>query len=45
MTFPPAPVATLAPGTSGILRIDGDRAPQPWHVRIAPQGRVTACGL
>jgi hypothetical protein len=44
-TFPPAPLGTLAPGGSAILRIGGDRAAEPWHVRIAPQGRVTACGL
>jgi hypothetical protein len=44
-TFPPTPLAALEPGGSGILRIGADRAPQPWHVRIAPQGRVTACGV
>jgi hypothetical protein len=45
VTFPPAPLATLALGGSAILRIGGDRAPEPWHVRIAPQGHITACGL
>jgi hypothetical protein len=45
MTFPPTPLATLAGGGFGVLRIDGDDAPQPWHVRLAPQGRVSACGL
>jgi hypothetical protein len=44
-TFPATPLATVGPGASGVLRIDGDDAPQPWHVRLAPQGRVTACGL
>jgi hypothetical protein len=43
--FPPYRLGTLAGGRTATLRIPGDRAPQPWHVRLAPSGRVTACGL
>ena len=45
VTFPTTPLATLAAGGSSVLRIAGDSAPQPWHVRLAPQGRVRACGI
>jgi hypothetical protein len=44
-TFPTTPLATLAARGAGVLRIAGDSAPQPWHVRLAPQGSVSACGL
>ena len=43
--FPSTPLGTVAPGASAVLRIREDHAPVPWHVRIAPQGHVTACGL
>jgi hypothetical protein len=43
--FPAEPQWRLAPSASAVLRIGPDRAPQPWHVRLAPEGRVTACGL
>jgi hypothetical protein len=42
--FPEDPLARIAPGGSGLLTIRPDLAPQPWHVRVAPEGRVTACG-
>ena len=44
-TFPTTPLATLTAGGSGVLRIEGDDARQPWHVRLAPQARVRACAL
>ena len=42
--FPDEPLGRIAPGGSGLLTIRPDRAPQPWHVRVAPDARVTACG-
>jgi hypothetical protein len=42
--FPDEPLGRIAPGGSGLLTIRPDRAPQPWHVRVAPEARVTACG-
>ncbi len=41
--FPAAPFGTLSPGGGATLRIPADRASQPWHVHIAPAGRVSAC--
>ena len=41
--FPDAPLARIAPGGTGLLAIRADRAPNPWHVRVAPAGPVTAC--
>jgi hypothetical protein len=43
--FGAQPLARVAAGATATLRIGGDAAPQPWHVRVAPAGRVTACGL
>ena len=43
--FPPEPAQRLAGGASATLRIEPDGAAQPWHVRVSPEGRVTACGL
>ena len=43
--FPPAPLGSVSPGGTAILRIPPDRADQPWHVHVAPAGRLTACGL
>lgn len=43
--FPEQPQASLARAARATLRIADDRATQPWHVRVAPTGRVTACGL
>jgi hypothetical protein len=44
-TYPEQPLGRLAASGSGVLRIDADRAPQPWHVRVAPEAGVAACGL
>jgi hypothetical protein len=38
-----APLARIAPGGTGLLAIRPDRAPNPWHVRVSPAGRLTAC--
>ena len=42
--FPHDPVGRVAPGGSGLLAIRADRAPQPWHARVTPEARTTACG-
>jgi hypothetical protein len=44
-TFPRDPSAWLTPGSPAVLRPRADRAPQPWHVRLTPEARVSACGL
>ena len=41
--FPEEPLAEVAPGGSGLLIIREDLARAPWHVRVAPEARVTAC--
>jgi hypothetical protein len=38
-------LGALAPDTSAILRIAPDLAPQPWHLQIAANGPIVACGL
>jgi hypothetical protein len=43
--FPPAPFGTVTPGGRATLRIPGDRATLPWHLHMAPAGRVSACVL
>jgi len=43
--FPEQPQATLPPATPAAMRIDRDGATQPWHLRVASTGRLTACGL
>jgi hypothetical protein len=35
----------LSAGASATLRIPGDASPQPWRVRVAPEGRLTVCAL
>jgi hypothetical protein len=42
--FPPA-VGQVHPGTPVTLRIAPDLATVPWHLRVAPAGRTTVCGL
>jgi hypothetical protein len=41
--YPDDPLDHLAPGGSGLLTIRPDRSPRPWHVRVAPEARLTAC--
>jgi hypothetical protein len=38
------PVGRLAAGDSGLLAIRADLAPNPWHARVLPEARLTACG-
>jgi hypothetical protein len=38
-------LGTLPASTSATLRIGTDTAPQPWHMSVAAQGRLTVCGL
>jgi hypothetical protein len=42
--FPDKPLGRISPGGAGLLTIRPDRAPHPWHVRVAPEARATACG-
>jgi hypothetical protein len=42
--YPDDPLARLSAGGSGLLTIRPDRSPRPWHVRVAPEARLTACG-
>ena len=35
----------LRAGTRATLRIAPDGAPDPWHVRVAPEARLTACTM
>jgi hypothetical protein len=42
-TFPAEPLTTLT--SPGVLRIARDRAPQPWHLQLAPQAGAEACSL
>jgi hypothetical protein len=42
--FPDEALGRISLGGSGLLTIRPDRAPHPWHVRVAPEARVTACG-
>jgi hypothetical protein len=42
--FPEEPLGRIARGGSGLLAIREDLAPEPWHVRVTPEARVTACG-
>jgi hypothetical protein len=41
--YPDDPLDRLASGGSGLLTIRADRSPRPWHVRVAPEARLTAC--
>jgi len=43
--FPPEPLSRLAASSTATLRIARDDAAAPWHVRIAADGPVSACGL
>ena len=38
-------MSVVPSGGSAILRIPADRAAQPWHASVTPQGRVSVCGL
>ena len=38
--FPEDPLGRISPGGSGGLTIRPDRAPQPWHVRVAPEAQA-----
>jgi hypothetical protein len=42
-TFQLQPLAELS--GSGLLRIDPDRAPQPWHVQLVPTRSAEACSV
>jgi hypothetical protein len=42
--FSDQPAGRLAAGDSGLLAIRTDRAPNPWHARVVPEARLTACG-
>ena len=42
--FSDKPVGRLAAGDSGLLAIRSDLAPNPWHARVVPEARLTACG-
>jgi hypothetical protein len=42
--FTDAPLARIAPGGTGLLAVRADLAPNPWHVRVSPEGRIAACG-
>jgi hypothetical protein len=44
-TFPTDPQGALVPSASATLRIAQDPAPQAWHMRLEPQGRLKVCGL
>jgi hypothetical protein len=44
-TFPDQPLARLVASGSGVLRVAPDRAPQPWHLRVAPEASVKACNI
>ena len=41
--FPAEPLTTLT--GSGVLKIDPDRAPQPWHVQLTPAASAEACSV
>jgi hypothetical protein len=43
--FPPDALAKLSASASATLRIGPDGIRHPWHVRVVPSERVTACGL
>ena len=43
--FPKVPLGVLQGGTTIVLRIPRDGAPEPWHVQLLPSGPVTACGV
>lgn len=44
-TFASPSLDRLAAGGAATLRPGRDVAAQPWHVRLAPSGGLTACGL
>jgi hypothetical protein len=37
------PLGTLEPDQPALLRIAPDRAPEPWHIRVAPGGELRIC--
>jgi hypothetical protein len=42
--FSPLPQGRLAASGSALVRVRRDLASQPWHIRVAPEQLVTACG-
>jgi len=43
--FPETPVGSVNAAGSAILRIGPDRADVPWHIRVASERPVRACGV
>ena len=43
--FPDPAPEHLRAGSRATLRIAPDGAPDPWHVRVAPEARLTACTM
>jgi hypothetical protein len=43
--FPQESLSRLAASSTGTLRIARDRSDAPWHVRVASEAAVTACGV
>jgi len=43
--FPAQPLGTIGAGGSATLRIEPDLADRPWHVRVASERPVAACGV
>jgi hypothetical protein len=43
--FAETPIGQVAAGGSGALAIRGDLASTPWHARVSPAARMTACAL
>jgi hypothetical protein len=39
------PIGRVAPSAPVVLRLPGDRAPQPWHVQVEAAERASVCGL
>jgi hypothetical protein len=44
-TFPQAPLGTVAPRSTAILKIPERPGVGPWHLRLTPTEPVQACGL
>jgi hypothetical protein len=44
-TFPTAPLGTVSPGTTVLLRVPPRPRLRPWRVRLQPSGPVTTCTL
>jgi hypothetical protein len=39
-----APIGRVQPDRRGLIRIPSDLATQPWHVQLAGDGDILACG-